>query len=152
METLDTFDAKILNALQEDATLSLDVLAEIATLSRNAVWRRIKAMEERGIIKGRVLVIDPTTLGLNLSVFMLIRAGAHAPNWHERFSRATRVIPEILSAYRMTGDLDYMIHAKVRDMADYDRLYQRLIKEVEIADISASFVMEEIKSGTAITV
>ncbi len=71
METLDTSDRKILNALQRDCTLSLDQLAELAALSRNAVWRRIKAMEARGIIRARVALLDPGTLGLGLSVFML---------------------------------------------------------------------------------
>ena len=89
METLDKSDRKILNALQRDCTLSLDQLAELAALSRNAVWRRIKAMEARGIIRARVALLDPGTLGLGLSVFMLIRAGAHSPDWSARFSSAT---------------------------------------------------------------
>ena len=66
------------------------------------------------------------------------------------FARATRDMPEILAAYRMTGDLDYLLHARVADMADYDRLYQRLTARVDIADVSASFVMEEIKETTAL--
>ena len=150
METLDTSDRKILNALQRDCTLSLDQLAELAALSRNAVWRRIKAMEARGIIRARLALLDPGTLGLGLSVFMLIRAGAHSPDWSARFSSATRAMPEILAAYRMTGDLDYLIHARVADVEDYDRLYQRLTARVELADISASFVMEEIKLSTSL--
>lgn len=150
METLDTSDRRILTALQRDCTRSLDDLAEIAALSRNAVWRRIKALEERGVIAARVALLDPGRLGLGLSVFMLIRAGAHSPDWSARFARATRDMPEILAAYRMTGDLDYLIHARVADVADYDDLYQRLIARVEIDDISASFVMEEIKETTAL--
>lgn len=150
MENLDTQDRKILNALQRDATLSLDALADLAALSRNAVWRRVKALEERGILRARVALLDAAALGLRLSVFMLIRAGAHSPGWSARFARATREMPEILSAYRMTGDLDYLLHARVTDMADYDRLYQRLTAKVEIADVSASFVMEEIKETTAL--
>lgn len=150
MEKLDTYDRKILTALQHDATLSLDTLADLAALSRNAVWRRVKALEDRGVLKARVALLDPASLGLGLSVFMLIRAGAHSPDWSTRFSRATRDMPEILAAYRMTGDLDYLLHARVADMADYDRLYQRLTAKVEIADVSASFVMEEIKETTAL--
>ncbi len=150
MENLDTYDRKILNALQADATLSLDALAEVAALSRNAVWRRIKTLEETGVLKARVALLDPQALGLRLSVFMLIRAGAHSPDWSASFSRATREMPEILAAYRMTGDLDYLLHARVTDMADYDRLYQRLTARVDIADVSASFVMEEIKETTAL--
>lgn len=150
MENLDTQDRKILAALQRDATLSLDALADLAALSRNAVWRRVKALEDRGLIRARVALLDPAALGLGLSVFMLIRAGAHSPDWSARFARATREMPEILAAYRMTGDLDYLLHARVPDMAGYDRLYQRLTAKVEIADVSASFVMEEIKDTTAL--
>jgi len=79
---------------------------------------------------------------------MQIRTNAHAPDWLETFSRATRAMPEILGVYRMTGDLDYLIRARVADMADYDRLYQRLIRKVPLTDVSASFVMEEIKETT----
>ena len=150
MEHIDTQDRKILNALQQDATLSLDALADLAALSRNAVWRRVKALEDRGLIRARVALLNPVALGLGLSVFMLIRAGAHSPDWSTRFARATGDMPEILAAYRMTGDLDYLLHARVADMADYDRLYQRLTARVDIADVSASFVMEEIKETTAL--
>lgn len=150
MEKLNTQDRKILTALQRDATLSLDALADLAALSRNAVWRRVKMLEDRGILRARVALLDAAALGLKLSVFMLIRAGAHSPDWSTRFARTTRDMPEILAAYRMTGDLDYLLHARVADMADYDRLYQRLTEKVDIADISASFVMEEIKDTTAL--
>lgn len=150
MKKLDTHDAKILNALQRDCTRSLDDLADIAALSRNAVWRRIKMLEEQGIISARVALLDPQKLGLGLSVFMMIRAATHSPDWTRRFSRATCDMPEILAAYRMTGDLDYLIHARVADVSDYDRLYQQLTARVDVADISASFVMEEIKEITAL--
>ncbi len=152
MEKLDTFDSKILEALQQDCSRPLDDLADIAGISRNAVWRRIKALEERGVLRARVALLDPDALGLRLSVFMLIHAGAHSPDWSARFARVTRSMPEILAAYRMTGDLDYLIHARVADMPGYDQLYQRLTAQVEITDISASFVMEEIKATTALPV
>lgn len=83
-------------------------------------------------------------------VFIQVRAGRHAADWLDRFKSATRDLPEILGVYRMTGDLDYLIRARVADMEDYDRLYQRLIAKVDLADVSASFVMEEIKETTAL--
>lgn len=145
MLTIDDTDRRILTALQRDADQSLDVLAERVALSRNAVWRRIKALEAAGVITARVALVDPDKLGLRLLVFMLIRTNAHAPDWLENFSKATRSMPEILGVYRMTGDLDYLIRARVVDMADYDRLYQALIRRVPLSDVSASFVMEQIK-------
>ncbi len=148
MVTLDDIDRRILGELQRDATQSLEMLGQAVHLSRNGCWRRIRALEDAGVIKGRVTLLDPVKLGLSLCVFMMIRTNAHAPDWLEQFSRATRGMPEIIGVYRMTGDLDYLIRARVADMADYDRLYQHLIRKVPISDVSASFVMEEIKETT----
>jgi Lrp/AsnC family transcriptional regulator len=145
MLKMDDTDRRILNVLQRDASVSLEALAEVVHLSRNACWRRIKAMEAAGVISARVTLLDPVKLGLGLMVFMMVRTNAHAPDWLEKFSAATRGMPEILGVYRMTGDLDYLIRARVADMADYDRLYQALIRRVPLSDVSASFVMEQIK-------
>ena len=148
MLKIDDIDRRILVELQRDAAQSLDALGEAVNLSRNACWRRIRALEASGVIKNRVTLLDPAKLGLNLTVFMLIRTNAHAPDWLSKFSKTTQAMPEILGVYRMTGDLDYLIRARVSDMADYDRLYQSLIRKVPISDVSASFVMEEIKETT----
>jgi Lrp/AsnC family transcriptional regulator len=145
MLTIDETDRRILTQLQRNADMSLDSLGEAVNLSRNACWRRIKALEAAGVIRERVTLLDPVKLGLGLMVFMMVRTNAHAPDWLETFSSATRGMPEILGVYRMTGDLDYLIRARVADMADYDRLYQALIRRVPLSDVSASFVMEQIK-------
>ena len=97
-----------------------------------------------------MVLVDPAKLDLGLTVFIQIRTNAHEANWLKTFSEATRSMPEILGVYRMSGDLDYLIRAQVSDMAGYDRLYQRLIKKVPLSDVSASFVMEEIKETTAL--
>jgi Lrp/AsnC family transcriptional regulator len=148
MFTYDEIDRRILTELQRDADQSLDALGETVHLSRNACWRRIKALEAAGIIRKRVALLAPELLGLGLLVFILIRTNAHEPGWLEKFSAATRAMPEIMGVYRMTGDLDYLIRARVADMAGYDRLYQNLIKRVPLSDVSASFVMEQIKDTT----
>lgn len=150
MEKMDEFDRKILNSLQSDSTVSLDQLADAIGLSRNACWRRVKMMEASGVIIKRVALVDPAKVNLGLMVFMQVRTNSHDPAWQQSFSNATNAILGILSVYRMTGDLDYLIRARVSDMADYDRLYQQLITRLPIADIAASFVMEEIKDGTAL--
>lgn len=149
---IDTFDRAILTLLQQDAALSLDDIGARVNLSRNAVWRRIKAMEEAGLIRARVALLDPDRLGLGLEVFMMIRTSDHRPDWLDRFAHAVRDMPEILGAFRMSGDLDYLVRARVGDMRDYDALYQRLIRRVELSDVSASFVMEELKDTTALPV
>ncbi|WP_300057361.1 Lrp/AsnC family transcriptional regulator [uncultured Roseobacter sp.] len=145
MITLDEIDRKLLRLLQKDASTPLDTLGEAVHLSRNACWRRIKALEKAGVIARRVTVLDPVKCGLGLTVFILIRTNAHAPDWLDKFRAATRSLPQVLGVYRMSGDLDYLVRAQVADMADYDRLYQSLIQRVPLSDVSASFVMEQIK-------
>ena len=152
MLEIDDLDRRILNHLQRDCALSLEALGEEIGLSRNACWRRIRRLEEDGVLRGRVALVDPEALGLGLQVFISVRTNSHDPDWVESFARATRDMPEILGVYRMTGDLDYLIRARVRDIADYDRLYQRLIRKVALSDVSASFVMEEIRDTTALPV
>lgn len=148
--TFDQYDLKILSELQNDADLALEALGKKVNLSRNACWRRIKALQEAGVIRRKVALLDPKKLGLSLTVFMQVRAGAHDTNWMVEFARAVNDLPDIQGAYRMTGELDYLIRARVADMADYDRLYQSLVARVPMGDVSASFVMEEIKETTAL--
>ncbi|SFO21804.1 transcriptional regulator, AsnC family [Roseovarius lutimaris] len=150
MNNIDDIDRRILTELQRDATLALDALGERVGLSRNACWRRVKALEASGVIRARVALLDPAKLGLGLTVFLQIRAARHDAEWLEQFARATRALPEVQGVYRMSGDLDYLIRAQVADMADYDRLYQTLIARVPMGDVSASFVMQEIKHSTEI--
>lgn len=147
---IDTIDRRILFELQSDATLSVDQLSERVGLSRNACWRRVKLLEEEGVIKARVAVVDADKVGLGLAVFIMIRTSNHEPAWLERFREAVSSIPGIIGVYRMTGDLDYVLRARVSDVKAYDRLYQRLIAKVPLTDVSASFVMEEIKETTAL--
>ena len=149
-EKIDHIDRRILDALQRDASLSLDALGEKIGLSRNATWRRLRALELAGVIRGRVALLDPEKLDLSLSVVIQIRTNRHDPDWLEGFAKATRDMPEVMAAYRMTGDLDYLVQARVANMAAYDAFYQRLIRRVEMSDVSASFVMEELKSTTAL--
>ena len=148
MRTFDDLDRKILHHLQKDASIALEELGARVGLSRNACWRRVKALEEAGVIRARVTLLDPDALGLGLTVFILVRTSRHDPEWLDTFAAATRSMPEILGAYRMTGELDYLIRARVADVAGYDRLYRALIRKVEMSDVSSSFVMEEIKETT----
>lgn len=149
---LDKTDRRILKFLQIDATVSMESLAEKASLSRNACWRRVKHMEESGVIKARVTLLDPEALGLGLTVFVMIRAADHATEWLEKFERAVRSLPEISGAHRMSGDLDYVLRVRVADVKGYDHFYKRLISQVPVSDISASFVMEDIKDTTELPV
>ena len=148
----DEIDRRILRCLQNDASISMDELAGKTNLSRNACWRRVKLMEERGIIRGRVALVDPEAVGLGLSVFVVIRTNAHEKDWLGKFEEAVRTLPEIQGAHRMSGDIDYVLRLRVASVRDYDRFYQRLIAKVPVADISASFVMDDIKDTTALPI
>lgn len=148
----DALDAKILNALQRDAQQTVDQLGTDIGLSRNAVWRRIKRLEDTGIIAARVAVLDAEALGLGLSVFISIKTAQHDAKWAETFMKTVRAMPEIQGAYRTSGEQDYLLQARVRDVKAYDHLYQRLIAKVDLKDVSASFVMEELKQTTVLPV
>ena len=151
-QELDAFDRKILTELQRDASLSAEQLSERISLSRNACWRRLKRLEDDGYITGRVALVDAEKVGLGLSVFIIIRTSHHDPDWLAKFRAAVVSFPEITGVYRMSGDLDYVLRARVCDVKAYDRLYQRLIAKVPLSDVSASFVMEEIKETTVVPV
>ena len=147
-EMIDEIDRRILASLQKDAAQSLDTLSERVHLSRNACWRRVRRMEDAGLIRGRVALLDAEKLGVGLSAFVMIRAREHTAEWLAGFRRVVAEMSEISGAYRMSGDPDYMLRVRVSSVADYDRFYQRLIQKLKAADVSASFVMEEIKDTT----
>ena len=147
---LDMIDHRILGLLQKDATLSVDAISEVVALSRNACWRRIKAMEASGVIRARVALLDPDKIGCPLSALVLIRTDHHTDTWRRDFAAAVAALPEITSAQRMAGDLDYVLMVRLADVAAYDTFYKRLTSRISLSDISASFVMEDIKDTTAL--
>lgn len=149
---LDDIDRKLLNLLQQDASLSVDAFAEKVHLSRNACWRRIKRLEGEGILQKRVALVDPAAVGLSLQVYVLIRTNEHSAAWLKAFRKAICEMPEVISAQRMTGDLDYILRVRVADMPAYDRFYQRLIEKIQLTDVSASFVMEDVKDTTVLPI
>ncbi|WP_322890323.1 MULTISPECIES: Lrp/AsnC family transcriptional regulator [unclassified Yoonia] len=147
---IDETDRRILQLLQTDASLSVDDVSAAVHLSRNACWRRIKALEAAGVIRARVALVDPAKVGVPLMAMVLIRTNAHDAQWMDKFQTALRSLPEVVGAYRMTGDLDYVLRVRVADVPAYDAFYKRLTARISVSDISASFVMEEIKETTAV--
>jgi len=147
---IDPKDAEILKHLQRDSSIPIEELADKIHLSRNACWRRIKALEEKGVIKARVALLDAGKINLPLTAFIAIKTAQHDPKWLEKFASAVRDIPEIVAVYRTTGDTDYVLQAVMPDIAGYDLLYKRLIARIALSDVSSSFVMEKIKETTAL--
>ncbi len=150
MTELDTIDLNILDLLQTDASLSIAEIADRVHLSQNACWRRIKQLEERGVIRKRVALLDAEKLGAGLTVFVAVRAGEDTEKWLETFSAAVRRMPEVIEFYRIAGEIDYLLKLQVADMAAYDRAYKSLIRSARLMDVSASFAMEELKRTTAV--
>ena len=144
---LDRQDRVILAKIQADASQSVGELAEQVGMSKSACWRRLQKLEEMGVIRGRVALLDANALNLSLTVYISVRTNQHNDDWAARFQQATEQIPGVLEVYRMSGDLDYLCKAGGADMPDYARLYKRLIK-ADIYDVSSSFVMETIKHTT----
>ncbi len=148
MSIIDETDRQILRHLQRDATTSLESLAELLSVSVNTCWRRVRRLEDGGILKSRVAICDPDQLDLGQTVFVAIRTRDHSAAWLDAFARTVSNIPEVVEFYRMAGDVDYLLKIVVGSVSDYDRVYKSLIKQIEIADVSATFAMECLKNTT----
>jgi Lrp/AsnC family transcriptional regulator len=148
MDAFDRTDIAILRLLQRDASISISAIADSVHLSQNACWRRIKLMEESGVIRKRVALLDPNLLGVGVTVFVSVRAAEHTEKWLESFTAAVRRIPEVVEFYRMAGEVDYLLKLQVADIGAYDRVYKTLIRSAKLMDVSAAFAMEEMKRTT----
>lgn len=152
MKIIDEIDRKILRVLQRNASVGVDALADLVNLSRNACWRRMKNLEASGVIARRVAILEPKAVGLGTTVFVIVRTNQHDEEWLKLFDSAVRELPEIVGAYRMSGDLDYILRVRIEGVNEYDAFYKRLIKRVPLSYISASFVMDEIKDTTELPI
>jgi Lrp/AsnC family transcriptional regulator len=149
---LDSTDRKLLAILQEDATVPVAELAERVGLSQTPCWKRVKRLQDAGVISRRVALVDAEAVGLSLIVFVAVRTSRHDEDWLQAFARGARALPEVMEFYRMSGEVDYLLKVVVSDMAAYDRFYKRLIATAPLADVSSSFAMEQIKFTTALPV
>lgn len=147
---LDALDRKILAALQEDASRSLDQLARDLGASKTPVWNRIRKMKETGVIKQEVVILDPEALGLDACFFVLVRTSEHDADWLDRFMKALKARPEVVEAHRLAGDIDYILKVRVPSPKAYDEFYRSLISEVSIFNVTSTLSMEEIKGTTAL--
>ena len=145
---LDRIDKRILAELQRDAGQSLVTLAEQVGLSKNPCWRRIQKLQDAGVIRARVALLDATALNLGVTVFMNIRTNQHSVEWVKKLTSAIADIPEIVEYYRMSGEVDYLLKIVAPNIGAFDAVYKKLISRVEIFEISSHFAMEELKSTT----
>jgi Lrp/AsnC family transcriptional regulator len=147
---MDKVDKAILALLQVNASASLHEISEKVNLSSTPCWRRIQRLEEDGYIRQRVALLDQDKLNVGVTVFVAIRTSQHNEEWFRRFSSVVAAIPQIVEFYRMSGDTDYLLRVVVPDIKAYDAVYKRMIREIEISDVSSSFAMEQIKYTTAL--
>lgn len=141
---LDQIDMRLLAEMQKDASLSQRDLAERIGLSQNACWRRIQALNASGILHGSRALIDRRAVGLDLVVFVMLRTRHHTTDWLAEFRRHVLTIPEVVDFHRIGGDYDYMLKVVTENMDSYDRVYQRLIQQVELDSVTSYFAMEAI--------
>ncbi len=146
---MDEVDRKLLALLQQDSTVAMSELARQVGLSPTPVWKRIQKMEQAGVVLRRVALVDPGQVGVGLIVFVAIEAHEHTPDWLADFASAVASMPEVMDAYRMAGEVDYMLRIAVADMAAFDGFYKRLIATVPLKNVTSRFAMERLKGTTA---
>jgi Lrp/AsnC family transcriptional regulator len=147
---MDKLDRRILDLLQHDASLTAADIAERVGLTKTPCWRRIERLRNSGHIQRTVALLDPHKLKVGTTVFVTLKTATHSATWFEKLSRVIDRMPEIIELHRMSGDVDYLMRIAVPDIDAYDVVYKRLISELEFLDVSASFVLETIKSTTAL--
>jgi Lrp/AsnC family transcriptional regulator len=149
---MDVIDKKLIELLQQDATMPVAELAQRVNLSQTPCWKRVQRLKEMGVIRAQVALCDAKKLGVGTTVFVAVRTNQHTEAWAQSFARALDEIPEIVEAYRMSGETDYLLRVVVSDIDDYDRVYKQLIRAVPLFDVSSSFAMEQLKYSTALPV
>lgn len=147
---VDKLDRKILELLQQNGELTAAEIADRVGLSKAPCWRRIKKLQESGVVKQTVALLDARALNVGTTVFVMLKTAKHHEAWFEKFVAAVRDIPEVTEIHRMSGDVDYLMRIVVPDIDAYDVVYKRLISAVEFLDVSASFALETIKYTTAL--
>ncbi len=146
---MDSFDLQILRELQANAEISMQELGEKVGLSHTPCWRRVKKLEEAGVIKGRVTLLDPEQLQLSVNVFVQVSLGVQQEEALNAFEAAVQTIPEIVECYTVSGDRDFLLRVVVEDVTAYERLLKStLVHLPEVANMSSTFALRQVKYTT----
>jgi Lrp/AsnC family transcriptional regulator, cysteine-sensing transcriptional activator len=144
---LDAIDINILRILQRDPDRSISKIGESVGLSHTPTWRRIRKMEESGIIAGRSIILDAEKVGLDVSIFVFVRLDKHSAGVLEEFEEAAARVPEILQCYSMSGDFDYLLRVVVASVREYERTVKRkLLLLPHVGTLNSHFALSEIKN------
>ena len=145
---MDTIDRKILRILQADARASLQQIGQAVGLSTSPCWERIRKLEAAGAIEGYTVRINPQALGFNDTVLVQVTLDSHSDNTLEKFGETLAAIPEVIEAYLVSGEYDYLLRVAVKDTRDYERvLRERLYKIKGIRHSKSSFVLRTLKKA-----
>ena len=156
-DQLDAIDRRILRALQRDGRIIYDALASQVGLSPSATLRRVKRLEDAGIIAGYVALVSPERVGLGLTAYLNVRleknTEVHKRNPMDLFRVAVQNWPEVVECAALTGDMDYLLRVVVEDMAHYSRfIMDTLLKHPSVQDCKTSFVLDRVKNTTSLPV
>jgi Lrp/AsnC family transcriptional regulator, leucine-responsive regulatory protein len=157
MDALDKLDRMILRTLQSDGRATYDQLAEKVSLSPSAVLRRVRRLEETGVIDRYVALVKPEAVGLGLTAYLNVRLEKHTET-HKRnpmdlFRASVQTWPEVVECAALTGEMDYLLRVVVADMAHYSRfIMDTLLKHPSVEDCKTSFVLDRVKATTAVPI
>lgn len=149
--SLDSIDRKLLAALQENGRLTATELADRVGLTTSPCLRRLRLLEDAGIIRGYTALLDQKRLGLPVSVFVSIKLERQQEDALQKFEAAIRRCPEVLECYLMTGPRDYLLRVVARDLMDYERFVKDTLTRIDgIANIESSFALGQVKHSHAL--
>ena len=154
-QALDKLDKAILRCLQQNGRETYDVVGEQVGLSASAVLRRVKRLEEAGVIDRYVALVKPEAVGLGLTAYLNVRLEKHTES-HKRnpmdlFRASVQTWPEVVECAAVTGEMDYLLRVVVRDMGHYSRfIMDTLLKHPSVEDCKTSFVLDQVKVTTAV--
>lgn len=149
---MDAIDLRILRTLQDDSSQPVSEVARKVGLSASPCWKRINRLEQDGVIRRRVAVLNGERLGFGLTVFVSVRTGEHSGDWLRAFAERVSAMSEVLEFHRMAGEVDYLLKVVVPDMPSYDAFYKKLIDQTPLAKVTSRFSMETIKATTALPI
>jgi len=152
-QELDEIDLRILRILQSDPEINIQEIGERVGLSHTPCWRRIKKMQDSGLLKGRIWLIDSEKAELDVSIFVFVRLDTHSAEVLEAFEHATADIPEILQCYTMSGEFDYLLRVVVPSVRAYERTIKgKLLKLPNVGVMNSHFALNEIKNTNSLPI
>ncbi|HIG08259.1 MAG TPA: Lrp/AsnC family transcriptional regulator [Alphaproteobacteria bacterium] len=148
----DYIDLKIISILQKDSSKPIKDISKKVGLSISPCWNRIQKLQDLGIIKHKTVILNPEKLGYSNRVFVFIKTNQHKKKWSDNFKDYILKQPNVIGLYRISGAYDYLIDVLAKDIKDFDLFYKNLIENIEIFEVSSSFVMEIMKETTNIPI